>query len=420
MKRLRLENGLRVVLAHADHAAVTAVAVHYDIGFRSEPQERSGFAHLFEHLMFQGAVGVDIDNHLQLVQACGGSGNATTQPDFTEYFQIVPAHALERTLFLESARMRAPRLTTEALRVQTAVVKEEIRRNVLAKPYGGFPWTTLPSVLYTKYANSHNGYGDFEHLESATLAECHDFHDRYYAPANAVLTIVGAFDEAEVVEAVQRYFGALAARPVPPVPDHTEPALREDRMGEQHDPVAPLPALAVGYRLPPGTRLDQYVAAMTLTSLLGRREHGVLARRLMVQEQAARALRVRCGLFAPLQARDPDTFSVVLTHQPTVDPGHLVDAVDEALAEITACGPAIDELKTVRRQLRLSIWRADEDLLKRARRMGGYEVLFGRPELIDEVPARLAAVDGAAVAAAAARLRATTRAILRLVPKAAV
>ncbi|MEU4474599.1 pitrilysin family protein [Micromonospora sp. NPDC023888] len=418
MRRLRLDNGLRVVLARAAHAPIVAVAVHYDVGFRSEPPGLGGFAHLFEHLMFQGADGVDVDNHLHLVEACGGSGNATTQPDFTEYFQIVPAHAIERVLFLEAARMRAPRLTAEALRVQTAVVREEIRTNVLARPYGGFPWTRLPSVLYRTHANGHDGYGDVANLERATVADCHDFHDRYYAPTNAVLTIVGAFDEAEVLRAVQRHFGVLAARPRPPVPNHAEPASREDRVGEQHDPTAPLPALAVGYRLPPATQLDRYVAAMLLACVLGRSEHGVLSRRLVVREQVALALRVRCGLFAPMQARDPDTFSVVLTHRRTVDPGYLLDAVDEALAGIAAGGPIEDEVDTARRQLRLGIWRADEDLVKRARRIGGYEVLFGRPELIDEVPARLATAGGADVAAAAAGLRAATRGVLRLVPEA--
>ena len=191
LHRETLSNGLRVVLSPDRSAPVVAVGVHYDVGFRSEPQSRTGFAHLFEHLMFQGSESLEKLAHFRYVQASGGTFNGSTHPDYTNYFEIVPSAALERALFLEADRMRAPRLTAENLRNQVDVVKEEIRLNVLNRPYGGFPWITLPPVLYETFPNAHNGYGDFSELEAATVDDCAAFFDAYYAPGNAVLTVSG-------------------------------------------------------------------------------------------------------------------------------------------------------------------------------------------------------------------------------------
>src|SRR5690606_3163894 len=191
LHRLTLDNGLRVVLAPDRSAPVVGVSVHYDVGFRSEPEGRTGFAHLFEHLMFQGSESLEKLAHFRHVQGSGGSFNGSTHPDYTDYFEVLPSAALERALFLEADRMRAPKLTQENLANQIDVVKEEIRLNVLNRPYGGFPWILLPPVLYDTFPNAHNGYGDFTDLEQATLDDCAAFFDTYYAPANAVLTVAG-------------------------------------------------------------------------------------------------------------------------------------------------------------------------------------------------------------------------------------
>src|SRR5437660_6241106 len=169
LHRLTLPNGLRVVLAPDRTAPAVGVSVHYDVGFRSEPPGRTGFAHLFEHLMFQGSESLEKLAHFRYVQGSGGTCNASTLQDWTEYHQVVPAVALERALFCEADRMRAPLLTAESLRNQVDVVSEEIRLNVLDRPYGGFPWLWLPPVLYRGFANAHNGYGDFTDLNRATV-----------------------------------------------------------------------------------------------------------------------------------------------------------------------------------------------------------------------------------------------------------
>ena len=148
VERATLRNGLRVVLAPDRSAPVVAVAVYYDVGIRSEPEGRTGFAHLFEHLMFQGSASLQKMEHVKYVQSSGGTLNGSTRLDYTNYFEALPSNALERALFLEADRMRAPAVTEENLANQIAVVKEEIRVNVLNQPYGGFPWLTLPPVLF--------------------------------------------------------------------------------------------------------------------------------------------------------------------------------------------------------------------------------------------------------------------------------
>src|SRR5919205_3822802 len=207
LRRETLSNGLRVVLSPDRSAPVVAVGLHYDVGFRSEPQGRTGFAHLFEHLMFQGSESLEKLAHFRYVQGAGGTFNGSTHLDYTDYFEVLPAGALERALFLEADRMRGPRLTEENLLNQIDVVKEEIRVNVLNRPYGGFPWLKLPPVMFDTFPNAHDGYGSFADLESATVADAAEFFERYYASGNAVLAVSGDFDVAQATALVELHFG---------------------------------------------------------------------------------------------------------------------------------------------------------------------------------------------------------------------
>src|SRR3954453_8733812 len=203
VERTRLRNGLRVVLLPDSSAPVVGVAVYYDVGIRSEPEGRTGFAHLFEHLMFQGSVSLGKMEHIRYVQSSGGTLNGSTRLDYTNYFEALPSNALGRALFLEAGGMAAPALTEDNLANQLDVVKEEIRVNVLNQPYGGFPWLTLPPVLFETFPNAHNGYGGFEDLESAPVDDATDFFDTYYAPGNAVLCIGGDIDVDKAMELVR-------------------------------------------------------------------------------------------------------------------------------------------------------------------------------------------------------------------------
>ena len=267
--RHTLGNGLRVVLAPDSSAPVVGVAVLYDVGIRSEPKGRTGFAHLFEHLMFQGSANLEKLEHFRYVQASGGVFNGSTHVDYTNYFEVLPSNALERGLFLEADRMRSPRITEENLANQIAVVKEEIRVNVLNRPYGGFPWLELPPVLFDTFANSHNGYGGFVDLESATVQDAADFFNRYYAPANAVLAVGGDFDVDEALAMIEKHFADIPSRPAPMRPDFGEPPLTAERRGQAIDQHAPIPAVAIGYRIPdPVANFKQLLANLLLAEAL--------------------------------------------------------------------------------------------------------------------------------------------------------
>ena len=193
----KLPNGLRVVLS-PDHTAPTiCVGVYYHIGFRIEPRDRTGFAHLFEHMMFQGSQNLGKMEFVKLVQQNGGILNGSTRFDFTNYFEVLPANKLETALWAEADRMGGLAVTDANLTNQQGVVGSEVKQNVLNRPLGGFPWLDMPQVANTNWYNAHNFYGDIKDIEAAKLAEVQEFFKTYYAPNNAALAIVGDFDPAE-------------------------------------------------------------------------------------------------------------------------------------------------------------------------------------------------------------------------------
>ncbi|HEU0012802.1 MAG TPA: pitrilysin family protein [Longimicrobium sp.] len=279
----KLDNGLRVVLSRDTTAPTAVVAVYYNIGFRIEPRGRTGFAHLFEHMMFQGSRNLGKLEFIRLVEANGGILNGSTSFDFTNYFEIVPAHTLETMLWAEADRMRGLAVTQENLVNQQEVVKNEVRVNVLNQPYGGFPWLDLPQVANTNWHNAHNFYGDLADLDAATLEDVQSFFRTYYAPNNAALVVTGDFEPAQALEWVRRYFGGIPAAPQPPHPDLGEPRQTEEKRVTRVDSLAERPALAVGYHAPTvGT--PEYFALEVLDQLLAQGRDSRLYRAL-VQEK---------------------------------------------------------------------------------------------------------------------------------------
>src|SRR3954470_14335400 len=240
----KLPNGLRVALS-PDHSAPTvAVAVYYRIGFRIEPKDRTGFAHLFEHMMFQGSQNLGKMEFIKLVQKNGGILNGSTRFDFTNYYEVLPANKLETALWAEADRMRGLAITQDNLTNQQGVVGNEVKVNVLNRPYGGFPWLQMPQYANTNWYNAHNFYGDLKDIEAATLKDVQDFFSTYYAPNNAVLTIVGDFDVAQARKFVEKYFTNIPAAKQPPTPDLTEPRQTEEKHASKKDPLAKRPAIA--------------------------------------------------------------------------------------------------------------------------------------------------------------------------------
>jgi predicted Zn-dependent peptidase len=215
----KLPNGLRVVISEDHIAPVVTVAVYYNVGFRVEPKGRTGFAHLFEHMMFQGSANVKKFEHAKFVEANGGNLNGHTDFDYTNYYETMPSNRVELGLWLESDRMRSLDISEENLKNQQAVVSEEVRVNVLNQPYQFFEWISLWENAFTNWNNAHNGYGDLAEINAATIEDVLNFFKTYYAPNNAVLTVVGDVDANEVKKMVEKHFAGIPSQPMPPRPD---------------------------------------------------------------------------------------------------------------------------------------------------------------------------------------------------------
>jgi len=418
VERLRLANGLRVLFAPDRGAGVVGVAVHYDVGFRSEPEGRTGFAHLFEHLMFQGSESLPKLEHFRLVQSSGGVFNGSTHTDYTDYFEVVPAGALERGLFLEADRMRAPKITAENLTNQVAVVSEEIRLNVLNRPYGGFPWIQLPAILFDSFPNAHNGYGDFVDLQAATVADCAEFFETYYPPANAVLTVCGDFDVTHATDLVDRHFADIRFRPAPVRPSFDEPWPTSVLEVEHTDRHAPSPALAIGWRLPdPVADLSGYLAFVVLASILTDGESSRLHSAIVAKASLATDIWASPGLLGgPLDARDPDVFVLGAIHSNDVPASAVIDAAAEQLAVLADDGPGDLEMRRALARFASALYRDNDGVASRTRSLGSMELLHGRAELLSELPDLLSAVTPQQVADAARSLDPGRCAVLRVVP----
>jgi zinc protease len=264
----KLPNGLRVVLS-PDHTAPTVcVGVYYRIGFRIEPRDRTGFAHLFEHMMFQGSQNLGKMEFIKLVQSNGGILNGSTRFDFTNYFEVMPSNKLETVLWAESDRMNGLAVTDENLKNQQGVVGNEVKEAVLNAPYGGFPWIDLPMAANSNWYNAHNFYGDLTDIEAAKLPEVQKFFDTYYAPNNAVLAIVGDFEPAAAKKLVEKYFGPIKASQLPPQPDLTEPRQEKEKQVNRKDPLAPRPAIALGYHMPERNTPEYYAMGLLAQMLI--------------------------------------------------------------------------------------------------------------------------------------------------------
>jgi predicted Zn-dependent peptidase len=419
LQRSVLDNGLRVIVAPDRSSPLVGVAVIYDVGFRSEPEGRTGFAHLFEHLMFQGSANVSKIEHVQLVQSAGGQVNGHTMPDLTAYYEALPAGELELALWLEADRMGSLALTEENLRNQVAVVEEEIKVNVLNRPYGGFPWIPLPALAFTTYPNAHNGYGDFAHLEDATLEDAAEFRAQYYAPTNAVLVVCGDCDPDEVLAAADRHFGGIAGGPVPPHGPYPEPRPSAELRGAIEDRLAPQAAFAVGYRSPdPVNQLEEYAAYAALASVLSDGDASRLRRRLVYEDRSVTDVGCILGTFGmdTFYMRDPVLFQIVVFHPGVATTDELQDVIDNELERLAGDGPSPEELARVAAGLAASHWRSVDPVLERTLSLASVATIHGRAELVAELPDLLAAVEPAAIAAAAADLLNQHRALLELVP----
>jgi len=366
-------NGLRVVVAPDSTAPVVTVGVYYKIGFRLEPQGRSGFAHLFEHMMFQGSENAPKMQHIKLVNSSGGVLNGSTMYDVTNYYEAVPSNALERVLWLEADRMRALKVDDENLRNQRDVVKEEVRVNVMNQPYGGFPWLDMPPVAFRNWANAHNFYGDFADLDAACLADVQAFFRSYYLPNNAVLLILGDVNANEGFALAEKHFGNIPAGPAPKFADPAEPNQTEERRGEVVEKFGTLPAMAIGYVMPPRRTPEWYAMALLDQALHGGRA-GRVHRELVLEKQLA--VEADGGVDDLFGYNGPTQLTTRIFHKPEVSSEETVAAFDAVVRDVQQKGITESEIE----QLKVK-WRSDYFATLEGGR-GGYMPKYGLMHLL--------------------------------------
>ncbi|MBV9494039.1 MAG: insulinase family protein [Acidobacteria bacterium] len=353
----RLQNGLKVVISEAHAAPAVTVAVYYGVGFRVEPKGRTGFAHLFEHMMFQGSANVKKEEHARVVETNGGNFNGSTNLDYTNYYETLPSDRVERALFLEADRMRSLDVSPENLKNQQNVVSEEVRNNVLNQPYALFEWLDLWQNANENWANAHNFYGDLSDLEAAKVDDVRDFFRTYYAPNNAVLAIVGDVDTASVRQLVDKYFADIPLQSVPDHADVSEPKQAKEKRVKQTDKLANLPALAIGYHVPAMDSNDY--APIALLSIILQGGDGSRLHERIVKEKAL-ALDWSGGVNATLGNEFDYDGPMLMTMRTTYKPGHtgdeVVKEVDAVLADVIAHGVTKKELANAKTQLRSNLY----------------------------------------------------------------
>lgn len=331
----KLDNGLKVVLSPDDTAPIVTVAVYYHIGFRNEPKGRTGFAHLFEHMMFQGSENLGKMEFIKLVSENGGTLNGSTRLDFTNYFEIVPSHKLETMLWAEADRMRGLAITQENLENQQGVVKNEVKVNVLNRPYGGFPWLDLPQAAFTNWHNAHNFYGELADLDAANLDDVQAFFDAFYAPNNAVLVVVGDFDTSQAMGWIEKYFADIPSVELAPQPDLSEPPQLEERRGSRVDPKATRPGLAFGYAMPPRNS-PEYYAMGVLDEILLQGDDSLLHQEVVQANGLAGDISggINFPLGNMLNYEGPALWSASLIHDPDKSSEEVLAVVESVLERV--------------------------------------------------------------------------------------
>ncbi|GAB3152130.1 pitrilysin family protein [Micromonospora sonneratiae] len=413
-----LDNGLRVVVSEDRTAPVVAVNLWYDVGSRHEPAGQTGFAHLFEHLMFEGSVNVAKTEHMRLVQGAGGSLNATTNPDRTNYFNTVPAEHLELVLWLEADRMGGlvPALTQETLDNQREVVKNERRQRYENVPYGD-AWLRLLPLLYPPgHPYHHATIGSMADLNAADLATFQAFHTTYYAPNNAVLTVVGDVTPSDVFALADKYFGALPARAdIPAAPDGRTVVPTGVPARETVTADVPSPRIYLAHRTHPFGG-PGYDAATVLAAVLGGGRGSRLYQRLADGARLAQPDTV--AAYGVDLAHAPAPLIVTGTARPGVSADELEAGLVTVVDEVATGGVTEDELDRVRALLTTSWWRQMSTVDGRADILGRYATQFGDPARAgDRLPGWLAVTADRIAELAAQTLRPQDRATLTYLPE---
>ncbi len=414
----QLSNGLKVVVSE-DHSAPTfGLCVSFGIGFRLEPEGRTGFAHLFEHMMFEGTPNAPKGTLDKVIEGGGGNNNGDTRYDFTEYIESAPISAFDPILWIEADRMKTLDFSPANLENQRKVVEEEVRVNVLNRPYGLFFAIDLPGKAFNTYPNSHNFYGDFKDLDAARIEDVKKFYEQYYSPNNAVLAIAGDVQPEEVFAKVEKYFASIPARPSPARPKLDELPQTAERRFTQTDKLAKVPALAVGYRMPPRASHDAVVAAVT-GELLHNGQASRFYQYLVKEKQKAISVDggVNWPLGNPFEYNGPTLMTSFIVAPPNAPEEEILNAYDAVIARLAERGPDAADLQRIRAKMRSDWYDQLETPMSRASVLSHAVLFDGSPDSVGSVPDEIAKITPDEVRAFAAKyLVKTNRTIIYRVP----
>lgn len=376
IEQYKLSNGLRVVLSQDRSRPVIAVAVYYDVGSRNEKVGRTGFAHLFEHMMFQGSENVGKAEHFQYIYNAGGTMNGSTSSERTNYFEALPSYQLPLALWLESDRMRSLKVTQENLDNQRSAVKDEKRLNYDNRPYAN-AFIRANEMVFKNFANAHSTIGSMDDLNAATVEDVRDFFRIYYAPNNAVLVICGDFDPKTARELVDKYFATIPGQPKPPVVDVSEPPPVAVRHEIYNDKFAPLPGFALGWKAPPRSTSDYYALSLA-NNLLSDGESSRLYQRLVKGDESV--AQINSGLDG---RRGPSRVQLFALPKPGKDPAQIRSVIFAEIKRLATEGPTAEEMNKLHNNLINDGVRGRQSALFRAQRIAEFALYDGDPNLFN-------------------------------------
>jgi predicted Zn-dependent peptidase len=390
----KLDNGLTVVVSEDHSSPTVGVSVVYHVGMRLEPKNRTGFAHLFEHLMFQGTPNAKKVVFDKTITGGGGRNNGSTRADFTNYIETAPVSAIEPILWLEADRMKTLDFNDKTLKNQQDVVKEEIRVNVKNQPYGGFMWIDISQHAFQKWENNHDGYGSFADLEGASLDDVRAFHRDYYGPNNAVLAIAGDVTPAQGFALAQKYFGAIPKRPTPPAGDFSEPLNTVEKRLEQSDALAQVPAIAAAWKIPARGSRDQAPIAV-LAEVLAGGDASRFYQGMVKGREIALNVDTLFGLTGPWEYDGPTLLTVFALYKPSTNADAMLAAMDEEIAKVAKDGVDAATLKRVKTRM-LADWNnKNESFINRADTLAKLQTLWGDAKVVNQIPGWIEGVTSA-------------------------
>ena len=410
IEEFSLGNGLRVVLNHDVAIPVVSVAVYYNVGSRNEREGRTGFAHLFEHMMFQGSANVPKAGHFQHVMKAGGTMNGTTSSERTNYFETLPANQLPLALWLESDRMRSLAVTQENLDNQREAVKEEKRLRYDNQPYGQI-FDLINEMIYKNFANAHSTIGSMEHLDDATVEDVQEFFRIFYAPNNAVLVLSGAFEADEAKQLIETYFADIKSQPLPPALDVTEPVEVAENYREWEDTLAPFPAFLLGWKIPQ-RRTPEFNALYLAGKILYDGESSRLYQKLVKGEESV----IQLFGFTD-ERRGPSSIFVGAIPKPEKDLSKIRETIMTEIHDLAAHGPTTEEMEKIENQLINDAVRMRQSSMSRAQSIAEFALYDGDPNIVNtDLDDLLAVTAGQIRHAVGVYLNTDNRALLDVVP----